>query len=79
MKLYIAEVTWYPEDHIQPGSCTDHLVLAAEDFVGAMQNLKEYYGDERVETINLQVINTEDPRVRISKATYEDIKLNGEC
>ena len=76
MKLFVAKVIWYCDG--ENGPITDHLVIAGEDFSDVMKQLEEYYGED-IDNIHLELINPENPFVRLpDEQTYEAIKERGE-
>ena len=76
MKLYVAKVVWYCEG--EDGTITDYLVIAGESFTDIMEHLEDYYGDD-IDNIHLEIINPENPFVRLpDEQTYEAIKERGE-
>ena len=79
MKLYVAKVVWYCQGEDSPdGAITDHLVIAGEGFTDIMEQLEDYYGED-IDNIHLELINPENPFVRLpDEQTYEAIKERGE-
>jgi hypothetical protein len=76
MKLFVAKVMWYCEG--EDGPLTDYLVVAGESFADAMDQLEDYYKED-IDNIHLEIINPENPFVRLpDEQTYEAIKERGE-
>ena len=76
MKLFVAKVVWYCDG--EDGPQTDYLVVAGDDFTDALKELENYYGED-IDNIHLELINPENPFVRLpDEQTYEAIKERGE-
>lgn len=78
MKLYVAEVTWYPDYDECPGPCIEHLIITEQDMAEATAYIASYYGEERVETIKLTCLNPEAPLVRIPEDSYNSLVKDAE-
>lgn len=69
MKLFVAKITWYDEN----GPIHDNVVIAAESFAKANEQLTTIFGDENLETIHLTLINPNCAFAFIDAVTYDGL------
>lgn len=70
MNFYVATVNWYFHDDVEPNK-TNKIVIAAEDYVSAMEHIKNMYGDDIID-ISIKELWVEGSNiVRLSSNTLE--------